>query len=130
MATTLSISNAAAASMLGDGVNQGLKGLLNNGGTPNLVIFTAAKAATIVSMPCTLLSVTNNVMTFTVTDTAATLAGTNTAAVAEIQNYAGTGEIITLTVATSGGDITLNNLSITLGDIIHVTSLTLTQPES
>jgi len=55
-----------------------------------------------------------------------TASGTGTAAKAQIKNSGGTAGITGLTVGTSGSDINLNNLSISTGQTVTLSSATIT----
>jgi hypothetical protein len=56
----------------------------------------------------------------------ATASATGTAALAEFRNNAGTVIVSGLTVATSGGDITINSTAISSGQTVQVTAGTIT----
>jgi hypothetical protein len=72
---------------------------------------------------------TTNVLTAgTIAD--GTAIATYTAAVATLTNAAGTVVIDALTVGTSASDIILNSTTITTGDVVRITSLTITLPLS
>jgi hypothetical protein len=59
-----------------------------------------------------------------------TAVATNTAAEAKMTNGADTDIITGLVVGAGSGDINLNSVSITSGDVVSITSMTVTMPAS
>ena len=71
-------------------------------------------------------TVASSVLTLSGLPLSATASLTGTAALAEIRNNAGTVIVSGLTVATSGGDITINSTAISSGQTVTVTAGTIT----
>jgi hypothetical protein len=96
------------------------------GATGKLVIMDASSnvlATLPLNNPCG--SVSGGVLTFNVTGVSASATGAGNAAKAKVTD--GTNDIITgLTVATSGADITINNVSIAIGQTVDLTSGSIT----
>jgi len=79
---------------------------------------------TLSATPATIVS--NTVLTLSGVPLSATASATGTAALAEIRNNAGTVIVSGLTVATSGGDITINSTAISSGQTVQITAGTIT----
>jgi len=79
-----------------------------------------------VTLSATAGTVSGNVFTLSGVPLSVTASATGTAALAEFRNNAGTVIVSGLTVATSGGDITINSTSITSGQTVQVTAGTIT----
>jgi hypothetical protein len=71
-------------------------------------------------------TVSGNIFTLSGVPLSATASATGTAALAEFRNNAGTVIVSGLTVATSGGDITINSTAISSGQTVQVTAGTIT----
>lgn len=97
-------------------------------GAGTLEICSASYAAVLATLtlsdPCG--SVSGDTLTFSAITQDSSADATGTAAVARIKNSSGTVIVQDLTVGTSGSNINLNTTSIVAGDIVQITSATLT----
>lgn len=86
--------------------------------------YAAVLATIVLSDPCG--TVTNDVLTFTMPKSDTSADATGTAAIARIKESAGAVVVQGLTVGTSGTEIVLTSVGITLGDTVTVSSGTIT----
>jgi hypothetical protein len=101
---------------------------IDAGTAGSLEICSAAYAAVLVSIPLAhpSFSEASQVLTALGVPLSGTAGNTGTAAVARIKSSAGTVIVNSLTVGTSATDIVLNSVSITSGQTVTLSSLTLT----